>query len=287
MASVNDYKPMLATLAQELPTGDDWVYEVKWDGYRALGYVRGGDARLVSRNGNDLTARFPNVAKALAKAARSPECVVDGEVCALDENGRPSFSAMQQGKASTPLVYELFDVLEVDGVPVVDLPLLERRERLEALIDKRQKTVQVSGFFDDGEALLEAAAEQGLEGVMAKRPASRYAEGKRTRDWLKVKTHGRQEFVICGWTKGQGRRAGRFGSLVLGTLSRQRAVLGRERRHRLQGAGHRRAAREARAAAHRHGAVQGDPEDAEGAQGRRRVGEAEARVRGRVRRVDA
>jgi bifunctional non-homologous end joining protein LigD len=200
-----------------LPPGDDWVYEVKWDGYRALGYVRGGDARLVSRNGNDLTARFPDVAKALAKGARSPECVVDGEVCALDENGRPSFSAMQQGKAGTPLVYEVFDLLEVDGVPIVDLPLLERRERLEALIDRRQKTVQVSGFFENGEALLEAAAEQGLEGVMAKRPASRYAEGKRTRDWLKVKTHGRQEFVICGWTKGQGRRAGRFGSLVLGT----------------------------------------------------------------------
>jgi bifunctional non-homologous end joining protein LigD len=212
----NDYKPMLATLAEELPSGGDWVYEVKWDGYRALGYVRGGDARLISRNSNGLTARFPDVAKALAKAVRSPECVVDGEVCALDENGRPSFSAMQQGKSGTPLVYEVFDVLEIDGVPVVGLPLSERRERLEALIDKRQKTVQISGFFDDGEALLEAATEQGLEGVMAKRPASRYAEGKRTRDWLKVKTHGRQEFVICGWTKGQGRRAGRFGSLVLG-----------------------------------------------------------------------
>src|SRR5260221_4431692 len=125
---------MLATLAQELPSGGDWVYEVKWDGYRAFGYVRGGDARLVSRNGNDLTERFPDIAKALAKAVRSPECVVDGEVCALDENGRPSFSAMQQGKPGTPLVYELFDVLEVDGVPVVDLSLAERRERLEALI---------------------------------------------------------------------------------------------------------------------------------------------------------
>src|SRR3989440_2523277 len=156
----NDYKPMLATLAQELPTGGDWVYEVKWDGYRALGYVRGGEARLVSRNGNDLTARFPDVVKALAKAARSPECVVDGEVCALDEQGRPSFSAMQQGKRGTPLVYEAFDVLEIDGVPVVDLPLLERRKRLEALLDKGQRTVQVSGFFDDGEALLEAAREQ-------------------------------------------------------------------------------------------------------------------------------
>jgi bifunctional non-homologous end joining protein LigD len=211
-----EYKPMLATLAEHLPAGDDWLYEVKWDGYRALGYVRAGDATLRSRNGNDLTARFPAVAKALAKAARSPECVVDGEVCALDEHGRPSFSAMQQGKSGTPLVYEVFDVLEIDGVPIVDLALASRRERLEALLDRRDRTIQISGFFDDGDALLEAATEQGLEGVMAKRPGSRYAEGKRTRDWLKVKTHGRQEFVICGWTKGQGRRAGRFGALVLG-----------------------------------------------------------------------
>ena len=211
----NDYKPMLATLAEELPKGDDWVYEVKWDGYRALGYVRGGEARLVSRNGNDLTQRFSNVAKALAKAVRSPECVVDGEVCALDEHGRPSFSAMQQGKPGTPIVYEIFDVLEVDGVPILDLTLVERRARLEALLDDRQKTVQVSGFFDDGGALYDAALEQKLEGVMAKRRGSRYLEGKRTRDWLKIKTHGRQEFVIVGWTKGQGRRAGSFGSLVL------------------------------------------------------------------------
>jgi bifunctional non-homologous end joining protein LigD len=213
----NDYRPMLATLADKLPAGDDWVYEVKWDGYRALGYVRGGEPRLVSRNGNDLTQRFPDVAKALAKAARSPECVVDGEVCALDEQGRPSFSAMQQGKPGTPLVYAVFDLLEVDGVPILDLTLVERRERLEGLLDARQKTVQISGFFDDGQALYDAAVEQGLEGVMAKRRGSHYLEGKRTRDWLKIKTHGRQEFVIVGWTKGQGRRAGTFGSLVLAT----------------------------------------------------------------------
>jgi bifunctional non-homologous end joining protein LigD len=212
----NDYRPMLATLAGELPHGD-WLYEIKWDGYRALGYVRAGVARLVSRNQNDLTERFPQVAKALAKAVRSPECVVDGEVCALDSEGRPSFSAMQQGKPDTPLVYAVFDVLEIDGVPVLELPLTERRARLQALLDPRQTLVQLSGFFDDGDALYAAAVERGLEGVMAKRPGSRYAEGKRTRDWLKIKTHGREEFVICGWTKGQGKRAGRFGALVLGT----------------------------------------------------------------------
>jgi bifunctional non-homologous end joining protein LigD len=210
------YRPMLATLVDGLPAGGDWLYEVKWDGYRALGYVRGGEATLVSRNGNDLTARFPELAKRLAATVRTPDCVVDGEVCALDEHGRPSFSAMQRGKPGTPLVYEVFDVLEIDGATLVDLPLTERRERLDALLDPKQKAVQVSGLFDDGEALLAAAVETGLEGVMAKRPASAYCEGKRTRDWLKIKTQGRQEFVICGWTKGQGRREGSFGSLVLG-----------------------------------------------------------------------
>jgi bifunctional non-homologous end joining protein LigD len=214
-AARNDYRPMLATLSDQLPRGDGWLFEVKWDGYRALGYVRNGEARLVSRNGNDLTARFAETAKALARAVRSPDCVVDGEVCALDEQGRPSFSAMQQGKAGTPIVYELFDVLELDGEPVVDRPLTERRELLEQLLDRRVSTVQLSGAFDDGEALLVAAKEQRLEGVMAKKAASRYAEGRRTRDWLKVKTHGEQEFVIVGYTKGEGRRARSFGSLVL------------------------------------------------------------------------
>jgi len=207
---------MLATLSQGLPRGDGWLYEVKWDGYRALGYVREGDARLVSRNGNDLTERYPGLAKALAQALRSPECVVDGEICALDAHGRPSFSAMQQGKPGAALVYEIFDVLEIDGASVVDLPLIERRARLEQLLDARTPTVRLSGAFEDGEALLVAASEQGLEGVMAKRTLSPYTEGRRTRHWLKIKTHRRQEFAICGWTKGQGRRALSFGSLVLG-----------------------------------------------------------------------
>jgi len=212
----NDYRPMLATLTEELPRGDEWLFEVKWDGYRALGYVREGEAKLVSRNGNDLTGRFPDLAKALAQAVRSPACVVDGEVCALDEQGRPSFSAMQQGKPGTAIIYAVFDVLEIDGAHVLDLPLTERRARLEQLLDARSTTVRLSPLFADGDALLQAAAEQKLEGVMAKRATSPYVEGKRTRHWLKIKTHGRQEFVICGWTKGQGRRAGSFGSLVLG-----------------------------------------------------------------------
>ncbi len=208
-----NYRAMLATLTEELPRGDGWLFEPKWDGYRALSYVRGGEAKLVSRNGNDLTQRFAPVAKELAKTVRTPDAVLDGEIVALDDQGKASFSAMQQG--STRLAYEVFDLLEADGEPVVDLPLTERRARLEKLL-VRNPVVQISGAFEDGEALLEAARSQGLEGVMAKRAASRYQEGKRNRDWLKIKTHGRQEFVVCGYTRGQGRRSGSFGALVLG-----------------------------------------------------------------------
>jgi bifunctional non-homologous end joining protein LigD len=214
--STRTYRPMLATPAEDVPRGAGWLFEVKWDGYRAIAEVVGGEATLTSRNGNDLTARFSNVAKEVAKAVKTPDAVIDGEVCALDDSGRSSFSAMQQGKAGTPLVYYVFDVLEVDGEPLVDLPLVERRKRLEQLLDRRNRTVRLSETFDDGAALLEAAEEQKLEGILAKRLDSRYIWGKRTRDWLKIKTHGEQEFVIAGYTKGTGRRASSFGSLVLG-----------------------------------------------------------------------
>src|SRR5207253_4008426 len=199
----NDYRPMLATLADTLPTGDDWLFEVKWDGYRALGYVRSGEARLLSRNGNDLTGRFPEIAKALAKAVKSPDCVVDGEVCAFDEEGRPSFSAMQQAKPGTPYAYEVFDLLELDGQPLVDLPLTERRARLEQLLDRRSTSIRLSETFEDGDALLEAAREQRLEGIIAKKADSPYLQGRRTRLWLKIKTTGRQEFLICGFKIGR------------------------------------------------------------------------------------
>jgi bifunctional non-homologous end joining protein LigD len=210
------YAPMLATLAPGLPRGDDWLHEVKWDGYRAIAYLHSGDVALVSRNGNDLTTRFENVAKQVVKAVKTPDCVLDGEICALDERGRSSFSAMQQAKPGTPFVYYVFDLLEVEDEPIIGEPLTERRARLEQLLDRRNRTVLFSESFDDGEALFAAAQEQGLEGVVAKRPESRYQSGKRSRDWLKIKTHGRQEFVIAGYTKGSGRRAKSFGSLILG-----------------------------------------------------------------------
>jgi bifunctional non-homologous end joining protein LigD len=210
------YKPMLATLAKEVPKGKDWLFEAKWDGYRAIADVFGGNATLTSRNGNNLTPRFETVRRALERSVKTPDCVLDGEVCALDEQGRATFSAMQQGKAGTQYVFVAFDLLEVEGEPQIDLPLTERHKRLRKLLDLRNKGVLFSESFDDGEALLEAARQQQLEGIVAKKRDSRYQPGRRSADWLKIKTHGRQEFVIAGYTKGQGRRSGRFGSLILG-----------------------------------------------------------------------
>jgi bifunctional non-homologous end joining protein LigD len=208
-----EYGPMLATPADDVPGGSGWLFEVKFDGYRALAYVTGGDVVLRSRNGNDLTERFASVAAQVTHAVRTPNAVLDGEVCRLDISGRSSFSELQRGTG--PLVYYVFDLLEEDGVPLVDLSLTERRERLRAVLDGRNRTVLWSEDFTDGHALLQAADEQGLEGVIAKRAESRYLPGRRTREWLKVKVQREQEFVVAGYTRGAGRRAGTFGSLVL------------------------------------------------------------------------
>ncbi len=208
-----EYRPMLATQDERIPRSPGWTFEVKFDGYRAIAYLRGGECRLVSRNGNDLTGRFPDVAKALVKAVRSPNAVVDGEVARIDTTGRTSFSELQQG--SGRLVYYAFDLLELDGKPLVDRPLHERKDLLRELIDLRAGSVAVSEGFDDGDALFEVAREQHLEGIIAKRLDSTYKPGRRTRDWLKLKTELSDEFLVVGFTRGSGRRAGTFGALVL------------------------------------------------------------------------
>jgi bifunctional non-homologous end joining protein LigD len=207
------YKPMLATLETRVPHGEQWTYEVKFDGYRAVAYVHGGECRLVSRNDNDLTGRFPEVAKAVVKAVKSPNAIVDGEVTRIDPSGRTSFSELQQGTG--PLVYYAFDLLELDGRPRVDLPLRERKAQLRKLLDGRVRSVAYSEDFDDGDALFEVARAQGLEGIVAKRVDSPYRPGRRTREWLKIKTENNEEFVVAGYTRGSGRRANTFGSLVL------------------------------------------------------------------------
>ncbi len=208
------YKPMLATLETHIPHGDEWAHEVKFDGFRALAYLRGGECKLVSRNENDLTGRFPEVAKAIVKAVKSPNAVVDGEITRLDPTGKTSFSELQQGAG--PLVFYAFDLLELDGEPRTELPLTERKALLRKVLDARVQTVAYSEEFDDGDALFAVAQERGLEGIVSKRTSSAYKSGRRTRDWLKIKTENNEEFVVAGYTRGAGRRAGTFGALVLG-----------------------------------------------------------------------
>ncbi|HEX5450072.1 MAG TPA: DNA ligase D [Gaiellaceae bacterium] len=209
----NRYKPELATVAETIPRGDGWTFEVKFDGYRALAYVRNGECELVSRNDHSLTERFPGVARAIAKAVKTPNAVVDGEITRINADGRSSFSELQQGTGA--LVYFAFDLLEQDGEQLVDLPLEERKEWLRKLLDKRVTSVSLSESFDDGDALFRVAQEQHLEGVIAKRKGSPYRQ-RRTSDWLKIKTELNDEFVVAGYTRGEGRRAGTFGALVLG-----------------------------------------------------------------------
>jgi bifunctional non-homologous end joining protein LigD len=208
------YAPMLATSSETLPQGEGWVYEPKWDGFRAIVTIAGGEASLTSRNGNDLTERFREAARAAQLGVRSADVVLDAEICALDDQGRSRFSLLQEGGGTLALV--VFDLLELDSEPLVGLPLAERRKQLERLVDTRGAPVLLSPQFGDGEALLAAAREQGLEGVVAKRTDSRYQPGRRSADWRKLKVRQGQEVVIAGFTKGQGRRAGRFGALVVG-----------------------------------------------------------------------
>src|SRR6187200_3360152 len=210
--SAEAFRPQLATLTERLPHGAGWLFEPKWDGYRAIVAVDGGEARLTSRNGKDLTERFHEVARNVAKAVRTPSAVLDGEVCALDEDGSTRFEALQRG--SGPLVLMAFDLLEVDGEPVVERPLMERRALLEELLDPDVRGVRLSPAFEDGDALLAAARAQGLEGVVAKRADAPYRPGRRTPEWQKLKLRAEQDFPIVGYTRGEGRRA-KLGALVL------------------------------------------------------------------------
>ena len=217
--------PMLARLSK-LPRDDGgWAYEVKWDGVRAVAYVRDGQVRLESRNLNDVTPRYPE-AQGLAGALGGHDAVFDGEVVAFDEQGRSSFERLQgrmhltrgaEAKARmVPVVYCIFDLLWIDGEDLMGRPYTERRERLEALgLDGPAWRVP-SYSTGNGSELLAAASKQRLEGIMCKRRDSPYEPGRRGGTWLKVKIHQRQELVIGGWTPGEGRRAGRLGALHMG-----------------------------------------------------------------------
>ena len=219
--------PMLASTGS-LPADDGgWAYEIKWDGVRAIAYSRPGDLRLQSRTLNDITRSYPELGR-LNRALSSHSAVLDGEIVALDRNGRPSFEALQRrmhvsakAQASrlmkgTPVTYVIFDLLWLEGHSLIDEPYYKRRELLAALELHGESWRTPEHVLGDGAALLQASAEQHLEGVLAKRLDSTYRPGVRTRDWVKVKTIARQELVVGGWMPGKGRRSDTVGALLLG-----------------------------------------------------------------------
>jgi bifunctional non-homologous end joining protein LigD len=219
-------EPMLAKLTR-LPADDGrWAFEIKWDGVRAIARSEPGSLRLFSRNGNDITAAYPEL-QGLNAALGAHTAILDGEIVALDAKGRPSFQALQprmhQRTASVvellsetaPVTYMVFDLLWLDGHSLTELPYSERRAALDALKLNGARW-RVSEFHTgDGEALLAATREQGLEGLVAKRLDSRYLPGKRS-GWAKIKNSMRQELVVGGWTSGKGARSSRIGALLVG-----------------------------------------------------------------------
>jgi bifunctional non-homologous end joining protein LigD len=221
-------RPMAATLTTSVPPDDEnWAYEIKWDGIRAIAYCETGRLRLESRTLRDITATYPEL-RAIAAELGSRDAILDGEIVAFDEDGRPSFerlqgrmnlaseSAVRRRMGDCPVTYLVFDVIYLDGRTLIDLPYPERRERLEALKLDGPSWQTPSYHRGDGKSLLDLTRQRGLEGLVAKRLDSRYLPGRRTRAWLKVKNLMGQELVIGGWLPGQGRRAGTLGALLVG-----------------------------------------------------------------------
>jgi bifunctional non-homologous end joining protein LigD len=220
-------EPMQARLSTLPREESEWAFEVKWDGVRAIAYSQPGRLRLESRNGNDVTPAYPEL-RALNRTLGSRAAILDGEIIAFDESGRPSFEALQprmhqrsEGAVRRlmqriPVTYVVFDLLWLDGHSLMDLPYIERRERLQelGLEGEHWRTPELQ--IGDGAGLLLATGELGIEGVVGKRLDARYTPGRRDGGWVKIKHHRRQEFVIGGWTEGKGARAQRIGALELG-----------------------------------------------------------------------
>ena len=207
--------PMLCTLTKQVPDNSDYAYEIKWDGYRIISYVNDRSVRMDSRKGLDYTSKYPLVQKALK--ALKHQMVVDGEMIVPDEDGRPDFGAIQNYNGqSTPIVYYLFDILWLDGHDLSDLALTQRKLVLSAVIGDHE-VLKISASFDNGPALYHQMVNMHLEGIVAKKRDSRYIEGDRGYNWLKIPTRKRQEFVIGGWAASQKSRA--FRSLLFGAYN--------------------------------------------------------------------
>jgi len=218
------YEPMMAVLTAKPFDDDEWLFEVKWDGHRCLANL-GTATRLTSRTTRDMTAQFPELID-MHRQLAARNAVVDGEIVALDRDGRPSFERMQdrfhrhpeelaRNKGRVPVQFLAFDLLWLDGQPLLDLPLVERRARLaEVLVETRD--IRLSQVVEGaGTAFFEQVKELKLEGLVAKRAASPYRPGARTPDWRKIKALCLQDCVVVGWTPGKGGRAATLGSLLL------------------------------------------------------------------------
>jgi bifunctional non-homologous end joining protein LigD len=222
--------PMLAESIEKPFDDKDWLFEIKWDGYRAIAFIENGKVRLVSRNQNELTLRYPEL-KDMPEFVKAKTAILDGEVVALDGDGRASFSLMQQRtgfrpggkraaeKTDVPVLYYAFDLLYLDGYDWRRLPLEERKKKLASILEPGDALRYSDHYEAQGKALFEIARQKKLEGILAKKRNSSYEE-RRSREWLKIKIRHRMECVIGGFTEPEGTRA-HFGSLVLGLYDKQ------------------------------------------------------------------
>ncbi len=229
-----ELRPMLAERVDRPFTADGWLWELKYDGVRALVTVRDGAVSVCGRKGRDETARYPEL-RAVAGALLLRDAVVDGEIVAFGEDGRPSFERLQsrinvgrdvdvaRAAASVPVAFAAFDLLWADGRDLRDLPLERRKRALRAVLRDAPGVVYVDHVENEGVAFFDAVKAQGLEGVVGKQAGSRYESGRRSRCWVKVKAWNTQDCVICGWTAGRGGR-GELGALILGVYEADRLV---------------------------------------------------------------
>lgn len=221
--------PMLAT-AGDLPRGDRWVYEIKWDGIRALVAVRAdGSVSVTTRLGNDATASFPELAGlGPLLAAAGVTALIDGEIVAFGADGRPSFARLQQRlgvggadasrrAAQVPVVFAAFDLLHLNGMSTRSLPWTDRRSLLERIWPGDGPAWRLPAVHDDGDSLLAAVRKADLEGVVAKRRTAPYLAGRRSPAWIKVKHLNVDDVVIGGWVPGERGRSGTIGALLVGT----------------------------------------------------------------------
>jgi bifunctional non-homologous end joining protein LigD len=224
-------EPMLATLGTAVPSGSDWLYEVKWDGYRALCFIESGKVRMVSRRGTNLDKQFAAVAAALRQSVNAETAIIDGEVVALDEYGNPSFQHLQnltgfgtkpalKGMAPPPMNFFAFDLLYLNGYDLRKAALIDRRQLLISILLPSDIVRYSEHFIGKGDELLKAVRAKGLEGIIAKQAQSKY-ESKRSGNWIKIKVTTQQDFVICGYILGEREP---FGALVLGYYKNKKLV---------------------------------------------------------------